>query len=82
MVLHHCKTIGTKAENVQVQKIGNGVDIGSSSVILRDISLGDGSVIGAGGVVIKSVRANSIVAGNPARVLHRSTSVSGADADT
>ena len=77
VVLRHCTTIGAKAENLHVPKIGNGVDIGSNSIILGDIYVGDGSVIGAGSVVTKSVPPNSVVAGNPARELHRSSSVSG-----
>jgi len=79
VVLRHCTTIGAKAENLQVPKIGNGVDIGSNSVILGAISLGDGCVIGAGSVVTKSVQPNTVVVGNPARELHRPQSVSGRD---
>ncbi len=49
--------------------IGNGASIGSGATILCNISIGQNAIIGAGSVVTKSVPANSIVAGNPARVL-------------
>ena len=69
VVLRHNTTIGAKAENLSVPRIGNRVDIGSNSVILGDIELGDGCVVGAGSVVTKSVLPNSVVAGNPAKAI-------------
>jgi maltose O-acetyltransferase len=49
--------------------IGNDVWIGGSCVILPGITIGNNSIIAAGSVVTKDVPANSIVAGNPAKVL-------------
>jgi len=46
-----------------------GASIGSGSTILSNVTIGENSIVGAGSVVTKDVPANSIVAGNPARVL-------------
>jgi len=43
--------------------------IGSGSTILANVTIGENAIIGAGSVVTKDVPANTIVAGNPARVL-------------
>lgn len=50
-------------------KIGNNVYVGEYSVILKGVSIGNGSIIGAHSVVTKDVPLNSIVAGNPAKVI-------------
>lgn len=49
--------------------IGNGVVIGSNSVILGPITVGDNARIGSGAVVIKAVPAASTAVGVPARVV-------------
>ena len=49
--------------------IGNNCWIGAKVTICAGVNVGDGSVIGAGAVVTKSVPKNSVVAGNPATVL-------------
>jgi len=43
--------------------------IGSGAVILCDLEIGEGAIIGAGSVVTKNVAAGQVVAGNPARPL-------------
>jgi len=49
--------------------IGDDVWIGSNCVVLPGLSIGDGSVLGAGSVVTKDVEPFSIVSGVPARVI-------------
>ncbi|HXX38328.1 MAG TPA: acyltransferase [bacterium] len=49
--------------------VERGASIGSGAVILCDVTIGEGAVVGAGSVVTRSVPPGAIVAGNPARVL-------------
>ena len=50
-------------------EIGNNVWIGSRVIILKGVSVGDGSVIAAGSVLTKSIPANCLAAGVPAKVI-------------
>jgi len=54
---------------VQPTLIKRRASIGSGSVILCNITIGENAVIGAGSVVTKDVPANAVVAGNPARII-------------
>ena len=49
--------------------IGEGAFLGAGSVIKDGIKVGKNSVVGAGAVVVKDVGENSVVVGNPARIL-------------
>jgi UDP-2-acetamido-3-amino-2,3-dideoxy-glucuronate N-acetyltransferase len=47
--------------------------IGSNATILCGITVGEGAIVGAGSVVTEDVPPETIVAGNPARVIRRIT---------
>lgn len=49
--------------------IGNNVWIGGAATILPGVTIGDNVVVGGGSVVTKDVAPNTIVAGNPAKLI-------------
>ncbi len=66
-------SLQTEADwKVETTLVKKGASIGSGSTILCNVTIGENAIVGAGSVVTKDVPANTIVAGNPARVL-RST---------
>jgi len=54
---------------VEPTRVRRGASIGSGSTILSKVVIGENAIVGAGSVVTRDVPANTIVAGNPARVL-------------
>lgn len=67
----HLTTIGNKVDgrNDLIPSIGNNVTLGANVIIIGDIEIGDNVIVGAGSVVTKSIPSNTIVAGNPARII-------------
>ena len=55
-----------KVEQTLVKK---GASIGSGSTVLCNVVIGENAIVGAGSVVTRDVAPNTIVAGNPAKVL-------------
>ena len=55
-----------KVEKTLVRK---GASIGSGSTILANVTIGENAMVGAGAVVTRDVPPDTIVAGNPARIL-------------
>jgi dTDP-4-amino-4,6-dideoxygalactose transaminase/acetyltransferase-like isoleucine patch superfamily enzyme len=54
---------------VEPTVIRKGASIGSGATILSNTCIGENAIVGAGSVVTKDVPPNTVVAGNPARVL-------------
>jgi acetyltransferase-like isoleucine patch superfamily enzyme len=55
-----------KVEKTVVKK---GASIGSGTTVLSNVTIGENAIVGAGSVVTRDVPANTIVAGNPAKIL-------------
>ena len=55
-----------QCQSITVRK---GASIGSGATLLGGITIGENAIVGAGSVVTKDVPANTIVAGNAAKVL-------------
>ena len=67
--LHGGNCIGNTGKNQAVPRIGNDVDIGFGAVIIGDIEIADGVVIGANAVVNRSVtEPGSVVIGVPGKI--------------
>ena len=56
---------------VECTLVKKGASIGSGATVLSKLTIGENAIIGAGSVVTKDVPANTIVAGNPARILRK-----------
>ena len=54
---------------VETTLVKRGASIGSGATILSNLVIGENAIVGAGSVVTHDVPANTIVAGNPAKVL-------------
>ncbi|HVU07470.1 MAG TPA: acyltransferase [Verrucomicrobiae bacterium] len=61
------RSVGT----VKPVKIGNNVWIGSRTMILKGVTIGDNSVIGAMSLVTGEIPANCVAAGVPAKVIRK-----------
>lgn len=73
--LRQLTTIGNKKlfDNIYSlsPKIGNNVDIGVNAIIIGEVEIGNNVIIEAGAVITKNVSDNSVMVGNPARLLKK-----------
>lgn len=67
-ILFNKEGIGRNVINKPIV-IEDNVWIGANAIILKGITIGERAIVSAGAVVTKSVPANVIVAGNPAKVI-------------
>jgi len=51
--------------------VKKGASIGSSTTLLCGVTVGENAIVGAGSVVTKDIPPDTIVAGNPARILRK-----------
>jgi len=54
--------------------VKRGASVGSGVTLLSKITIGENAIVGAGSVVTKDVSPNTIVAGNPAKILRKTES--------
>jgi bifunctional UDP-N-acetylglucosamine pyrophosphorylase/glucosamine-1-phosphate N-acetyltransferase len=62
-------TCNYDGKNKHATTIGNNVKIGSDTMLIAPVKVGDNSVTGAGSVVTKDVQPNKLVVGAPARAI-------------
>jgi maltose O-acetyltransferase len=56
----------TKVGSISIE---DNVFIGARAIIMPGVTIGENSIVAAGSVVTKSVPQNSVIAGNPARII-------------
>jgi len=62
-------TCNYDGKNKHETHIGDGVKIGSDTMLVAPITVGDGAVTGAGSVVTKDIEPNKLVVGAPAKAI-------------
>ena len=62
--------------HVEKTIVKRGASIGSGATILSNLTIGENAIVGAGAVVTRDVPPNTIVAGNPAKILRSITNPS------
>jgi len=65
----HCKRVDDNQPYLLDTYIGKNCFIAVNAIILPGVKIGDEVIVGAGSVVTKDVPPNSVVGGNPAKVL-------------
>lgn len=56
--------------------VKRGASIGSGATLLGGITIGENAIVGAGSVVTRDVPPDTVVAGNPARILKANSAIS------
>lgn len=72
--IHHLVLKESYLDDIQTKGpviIGEDVWVGSNTVILPGITIGRGSIVGAGSIVTKNIPKYSVVFGNPAKIISK-----------
>jgi len=84
LIAANCQIIDSSGHNLSFDNIGNRINtlgngrpivvqdcvwIGANTIILPGVTIGKGSVIGAGSIITKDIPPMVVAAGNPARVI-------------
>ncbi len=56
---------------VEPTLVKKGASVGSGCTILSNVTIGENAILGAGSVITKDVPPNTIVAGNPAKIIKK-----------
>ena len=67
--------IQQQGKEILETKIGNDVWIGANVIILPGVIVGNHSILAAGSIVTKNIEDNSMVGGNPAKLIKKRTSI-------
>lgn len=67
----HCKRVNNNQPFLIDTFIGRNCFIAVGAIILPGVKIGDEVIVGAGAVVTKDVPSNTVVAGNPARIIRK-----------
>jgi UDP-2-acetamido-3-amino-2,3-dideoxy-glucuronate N-acetyltransferase len=62
---------GEQDWKVEPTLVKKGASIGSGSTVLGNVTIGENAIVGAGSLVNRNVPPNTIVAGNPAKILRK-----------
>jgi serine O-acetyltransferase len=69
VTVFHGVTIGSKRKgnSLVAPIIGNQVTIAACAIVIGEVYIGDGAIVGAGAVVVKDIAAYSVVANEPCK---------------
>jgi serine acetyltransferase len=67
----HLTTIGNgkHGDNSSLPIIGDNVSLGANVTIIGNVTIGNNVIVGAGSVIVKDIPDNSVVVGNPGRIV-------------